>query len=474
MFTKEISSITLANEIADRLFDNITASHYCMDKTFTATLRAVLHGRLLAGESLHLALVPLGYGAVTPDTIAASIRQHDVNHSYTIYIVYSQDKQLGDQMLNIVRSSFGNGKQYFDTYALQEDLRMFYIKMLNGLFYTNGFSAIIFLETLDMRRFHALQMMIPKYLPRLFAENPLTEIEAALLKSLGGRGHTEYERLIEQFAQRFDMRGEIIRTRLKGFETVFERERMQQVTQAIATYEREYQMYLTNLRDKLNMIQEQQIILAGLQCQIDGADNDSELMEYFLCNKQLSIIRVHGTELEFVVHGYADIYDEEAFETYAGNLNSYLYNQLGNGVTREEMERLYRAVFGDGNYKLRLCAAYRADMRNAIKPVMDYIFPPESQTYLPNPHIQSYGCIGGYASRFVEYMQKRDYVGAIDQAAVSARNLNFYDSAVMSAFAKNLSRTAIKCIEDMDGNLMTPREVIKKLTEVPVCQSPSE
>jgi hypothetical protein len=46
MFLKEISRITLTNDIADRLFDNITAASYALDKTFLATLRAVLHKRL--------------------------------------------------------------------------------------------------------------------------------------------------------------------------------------------------------------------------------------------------------------------------------------------------------------------------------------------------------------------------------------------------------------------------------------------
>jgi len=60
-------------------------------------------------------------------------------------------------------------------------------------------------------------------------------------------------------------------------------------------------------------------------------------------------------------------------------------------------------------------------------------------------------------------MQKRDYVGGIDQAVVSARNLNFYDSTVMSTFAKELSRTTISCIEKPDGTLLTPREAILEL-----------
>lgn len=464
MFTKEISSTTLTNDIADNLFDNITASSYGADQSFAATLRAVLHNRLPTEESLNLALVPIGYGTITPEVVATHIIRHDHGHSYSIFIVYPQDKNAGKQLLDIARSNIGVGKRYFDTYTMQEDLRVFYIKMLDGLFYSNGVSAMIYLDFLDTRRWHALQMMVPKYLPRLFTDVPLSAEETALLKSLGHKTPAEYERLIEQFAQRLDMRGEIIRTRLAGFETAYERVRVQEVSQTIYTLQQEYQMNLDKLRRTSNSIQEQQILLAGLQCRIDNDGGDSELMEYFLCNKHLSIIRVLGTELEFVVHGYADVYDEDAFDTYADNLNSYLYRDIA-GVSKEEMQRLYRSIFGGSTYKLRVCAAYRADMKNSIKPIREYTFPPESRDYLPNPHIQHYGCIGGYASRFVEYMSRWDYVGAIDQAVVSARNLNFYDSAVMGTFAYNLSRTTIRCIEDKTGTLMTPREAIKKLEE---------
>jgi len=46
---------------------------------------------------------------------------------------------------------------------------------------------------------------------------------------------------------------------------------------------------------------------------------------------------------------------------------------------------------------------------------------------------------------------------------VSARNLNFYDSPVITALARDLSRSDIKCIEKPDGTLLTPLETIKEL-----------
>jgi hypothetical protein len=316
-------------------------------------------------------------------------------------------------------------------------------------------------------------MMIPKYLPKLFENNPLSEEEATLLKSLGSRFSDEYEREIEEFVQRMDMRGEMIRICLKGFEKVFERQQMLDIEKLISTYQRDYQTYLDRLRSTSQAIQEQQIILSGLQCHINEGSDESELMEYFLRNRQLSVIRVKETELEFVAHGYADVFDEEAFDTYARNRGSSLYQQLIVDVTKDGMENLYRAIFESGKYKLRICAAYRVDMRKGLAPIGGYTFPPESRDYLPNPHIQRYNCIGGYAGRFAEYMHRHDYVGAIDQAVMSARNLNFHDSTVMATLGYDLSHTSIKCIEDKDGNLMTPRQAIKRLEET-ACQSLSE
>jgi hypothetical protein len=375
-------------------------------------------------------------------------------------------------LLDAVRAS----ADYFAHYAPREDLRVFFIKKLDGLFYVNDHSCIIFLDGMDIRKYHSLQMMIPKYLPKLFENNPLSEQETALLKSLGSRFSDEYERMIEQMAQSLDMRGEIIRTRLKGFEKLYEREQMQKVRQYIENYQQDYRDLVGKLNTMSKLIQDQQIILAGLQCSIDSEDRgESELMEYFLCNRQLSVIRVQGTSLEFVAHGYADVFDEDAFDTYARNRSSALYHNLGGDVTRAGMELLYRSIFETGEYKLRVCAAYKADMRNGLTPMKGYVFPPESRDYLPNPHIQRFNCIGGYAGRFAEYMHRHDYVGAIDQAVVSARNLNFHDSTVMEALAYDLSHTTVKCIEDAGGNLMTPRMAIKKMEEdAAECQNQSE
>ncbi|MCL2638456.1 MAG: hypothetical protein FWD48_08820 [Oscillospiraceae bacterium] len=474
MFTKEIHDLTLTSDAADRLFSDVNASG-APDGSFLATMRVLLRKRLPESEAVKLSVVPLflyrseldswSVNANMNSFIPEAIKYPSTTTGHRVFIVHTVASDAGEKMLEIIKTNAGVGKRHMSDYALQEDLRVFYARKLNALFYHNADdrSTVIFTDRLELKQFHALQMMLPKYLPSLFKTSPLTEQETALLKSLGNKTSTDYERMIEEFAKEIDIRAEIIRTKLAGFETAFERVRLDEIKAEIDKHEIEYQGYLYSLRDVADKIQERKYTLAGLECTIDKHSDDSEIMGYFQCNKNLSLISVNGTVIEFVVHGYADIYDQEAFDKYVQNHKGYLYSQLNPAITKPQMERLYKAIFSEGIYKLRICAAYTADMKNGLKAAKMYMFPPESSSYLPNPHIQHHGCIGSYAMRFQEYMKKRDYVGAIDQAAVSARNLNFYDSTVMMKFARELSCSSKSCIEKQDGTLLTPYEVVLEL-----------
>jgi hypothetical protein len=491
VFTNTIITTPLTSEAADRLFSNITSSNN-PDRSFLATLRVLLRNRMPQDETVHISYrdIHLSEHEISNASVsqrmiwyASNITRYTSSSDYCIDIINTTQPNAGNLIFETLTANAGTGKRYLSKYTRRDDLKVFYARKANALFYTDTDErhTVIYTDRLDIKGFHALQMMIPKYLPRLFRDNadciieqpgeqsteritnPLTEKETLLLKSAGDKTSSEYEKLIEDFAKDFDIRSETIRIKLTGFEKAFERIKIDEVRNLISSYQSEYDNYLYTLRETAKMIQEQKYLLAGLECAVNDQAGDSELMEYFICNKNLSIIRVTGTSIEFVVHGYADIYDEDAFNQYAGNHRGYLYDNLNIAVTKPQMENLYRAIFNDGKYKLRICAAYRADLRTGLKPLQKYIFPSESRTYFHNPHIQDFGCIGTYAGRFQEYLNKKDYVGAIDQAVVSARNLNFYDSTVMSTFAKELSGSLVSCIEKRNGDLLTPWEAVIEL-----------
>jgi hypothetical protein len=74
--------------------------------------------------------------------------------------------------------------------------------------------------------------------------------------------------LIEEFAKDLDIRAEIIRTKLAGFETVFERNRIDELRNEINVFQSDYNHYVDMMRDLNNKVQERKYTLAGLECAI--------------------------------------------------------------------------------------------------------------------------------------------------------------------------------------------------------------
>ena len=475
MFNKPIIHTSFTSEMADILLPNIKG-YSGLDSTFLTTLRILLHSRLSKDETVILDCCCLDISK--DELINKPVRQQLLHivpintsrffiASYGIQIVYAKDSDTGETMLDILESYPEHIKNLLPNYSHRNDLRVFYARKMKSLFFTDneGKHTIIFVSHLDIKHYHALQMMTPKYLPFLFEDKdaPLSENEILLLKSLGNKSAVEYERLLSAFEKELDFRETNIRIKLSNFEKQFEYNRISEIKNQIKIYQDDYDRSIRYLREISLKIQEYQYTLAGLECSINNKA-ESELMEYFICNKNLILVNVNHTIVEFIVHGYADLYDIEGFLYYVSLYNGYMYRGLSPLVSKSQMEILYRALFEDNdNYKLRMCAAFKADMQSNLRGVQHYPFSFESQNYLPNPHIYNYGCIGDYAGKFQEYLKNNDYVGAIEQAVLSTRNLNFYDSSVIPAFATILSSTTIQCIEKLDGTLLTPKQVIDEI-----------
>jgi len=311
MFNKGIYGTTLASEVADRLFSNITAID-APDQSFLATLRVLLRKRLPQDERLRLVCRELHFTEYEFTTNTASQRmnmimpdvfRHSTTLGHSIYIIHTTHSDAGTKMLEFVKNNVGKNKRHLSNFNRRDDLQVFYARKVNALFYTDiaEQNTVIFTNKLELKHFHALQMLIPKYLPLLFAGNPLTEMETALLKSTGRKSAAEYEALLAEFAKSLDIRAEIIRSKLAGFETVFERMRANEIRSEINSHQSDYEHYLSLMRDVANKIQECQYSLAGIECAINRQTDDSELMEYFMCNKNLSIIQVCGTAIEVSV-----------------------------------------------------------------------------------------------------------------------------------------------------------------------------
>lgn len=486
MFTREISGLTLTKPVADGVFPNINGTHYRNDVSFLATLRALLHKRVPKEESVYLRLGNSRYGY-------SEVKNSD-NRACARAFLRSSNLLDGDVGIIYVHSFDGNEEsnaacfevldagavhEVLNGYTEMKDLATFFgQRKISARFYMNEEkkNVIIFIERLDTKRWHLLQSLIPRYFPWYFRDMPMEEAELNLVKSLTKRYAPDYEQAIEEFAKQFDFRTQIVRSALTGFEDRFEQDKLQNVRDQIANVNHQIDSLKERFSQYYKQIQDLTTQELGLIAKIrrGNTGEDSEFMEYFLCNKALNLVSVRGSTIEFIVTTTLSSFDPEVFDSSINNPESFFYRHYetdrpyGNDdMTDERIKKLMLAIFEDEELGLRVCAAYRLDFANGYyNGLQGYNYPVDMKDYTPNQHIQHYGCLGNNRRVIADAMMRRDYVAAMEACVSSAKNINFTEPNTGTYFMqKILSKNVGKIIQMPDGSNMTPLDAVKWLEE---------
>ena len=470
MFREMISSSNLTTDAANSFFGNISGSDCCGDVTFISTLRALLVNRIPETGKIHL---EFGYSRVYPSerealTTGSAVRQILGNELYgdRIRVVSVIERPIDQESgtksnMDFIEENFCS--EFGKFWEKSEKITQFYHKSFRVLCFINQTerSVVIFVERMNAQKMHYLQMSIPAFIPWYFDENPVSESELQLLKSLGEKSPESWIRCIDQIANTLDFESIRIKKLLGGLERrTNERllSRMQRDLSSVDNYLRELDR---QYEEKLKERDMTCIRIEGIQKRIDDG-SDSELMDCFLCNKRLVLDRVVGNFVYFCVRDYLSYFDEEAAETYINNPNSYFYRY---GMDREKLESLLRAIFIDQTIRIRFWAEYKLEVGGDVSPIENACPGHMMDGYRPNPHIDHYGCMGNYRRIINEALRNGDTIAAIEQCVASAKSLNFHDGAVMTQFCEEFvgDRDHYKALELPDGRIVTPVEAIEWL-----------
>ena len=205
--------------------------------------------------------------------------------------------------------------------------------------------VVVFIESLNIRKMHYLQCGIFAFLPWYFdPEKGVSADEMELIKSLRERASDKYLACLDKLAEQYDFRTIHIKTMLKGFETRFEQAEAQRTTQNIERKLRDIRAIEDQLASLFRDKRELEIRLLGLETKIANADEESEIMEYFLCNKKLHLDHVSDNGMIFAVSDYLQYFDEDMAKSMIDNPRSYVYVPDGracnNFIKAEDMKRL--------------------------------------------------------------------------------------------------------------------------------------
>ncbi len=476
MFNKKIRETPLTRGITNEFF-KIQGDSFDNDRSFLATLRALLHKRS-HGAAITLSILSfdardLGGHTFTNDSIgvfrSVSPLPIGANGIFVRYLMGSCEDNA--TILNVYDNPDTGFTKLYPNFHEAKDLRLFVQRRgkLNARFYINeqDKETLVICDGLTLYNYHLLQSLTPRLFPWLFVDAPLDEVEGSLLDALTYRTSTEYERILSVLAERFDFREQVIKNIIGDFEKIGRRDEMQATRDELDHLRQELDTLNRRYTEYLNMIDGLNIRLIGQEMAIESASDGSELIDYFTCNRNLMPVRVRDRKLEFTVKTFFGVFDPDQYRTYIRKTNSFLYTGydcpqwFGDIAVRRKM---LDAIFADEPIlKVKMCANYIIDLRGNAAAREFYDYGDEFIDYIPNPHIQHFACLGNYGPYINKMIRDGNLVGAIEQCIASAKSLNFAEAHTVRYFLTDLFNSTHRVIQLPDGRDVTPVEALEYL-----------
>lgn len=478
MFRTVIAETPLTTDAANALFTNITGDSFRGDYSFLATLRALIAPRLKEDEKICLRFTSSSYNAddiygVLSERAVEAICDHfpatSTDPGSIVIHSFSNSTEENRASFEVIEENF---TQLHPEFHRLEKVTGFYRKSFNVDCYIDPDkkSAILFVDRLDVKRMHYLQIAVFA-LPFYFdPEQGATDLEMELIYSLRETAADKYMDCLRRIASQYDFRTPRIRQLLSGFEKRYEQMELDRVRQNILNWDQRINSLNSEIGSCLSSRNEDCIRLLGLEQKIAQGGEDSEIMEYFLCNQHLVLEQVSGTSLFFSVKDYLTYFDSDMAERAINNRSSYLYPDNRSESAKDDMQKLYKEIFLSEAPRLRVrfCAAYKMEINSGVYTNGHHDFGYDFSDYMPNPHIDEYNCIGNYSRTLNQLMRDHNYISALEQCVASCKSLNFGDSVVMGTFAGKFwsgRGTDTRCIELPDGRVVTPKDAIAWLKE---------
>ena len=480
MFKSIIANTPLTTDAANEFFaGRIVGDSWNRDYSFLATLRALLNSRMKEDDFIYLSFDSTNYSEDQLRSLSTHKAVSIVMDSLSGYdgIIHIHNFNSPSQASNTawmeaMKSSFEEDRPGWHRI---DKVTLYFRKVFYVLCFINPElkSVILFTDAMDVRKYHYLQAGIPAFLPWYFSqEDGVTELEMELLNSLREKTSQHYEDCIAQIAEQYDFKTQRIRSLLDGFESRYERRQCETLRANLESIIRNINDLDNRIASYLRQKRDAESQLLGLEMKVQGSGEDSEIMEYFLCNSHLSLIDVTNTTMRFVAKDYLTYYDEDMARRIINNKDSYVYRPNGracnNYILADDVKLLMTAIFLDQTLKMKFCAAYDFQLEGGVTAIAGYNYGSEFREYMPNPHINRYHCMGNYGRTINNLLADRNYIGALEQAIASCKSLNFGDSPVMSEFMCQIyglsgSPTNNRCIELPDGRIVRPKEAIEYL-----------
>lgn len=369
--------------------------------------------------------------------------------SLSIYIVDCCQRNIEDCVREF-KKSFSNLK-FFDepsvTALLKKTKKVLCFSKSKTTSAGNCF--YYFVEDLDLKIFHKIQATQTIWMPEAFKDNPLTEREKLLIKSLFDDDMREFERIVKLIVDT-DFREQNIRKYLAGICLDNHIVRLNEVSKSILDVEQKIDDVNRKLSELLASLDVLEVERRGLMTydDCDAQEKKEEFIQYLISQKNISILQ-NQTPLSigFEVRDFLEYVDQDLLEK--------MIKQKRMGI-EGKIKKLFEQAFITQEIKLVTGGMFVLNF-DRIEIYAAKLPKPKEMVY-SNPHLGHYGCIGTYKQNILEALRSGDYIEAVELCVSSAKTLNFADGVVLQAYINDINRSGNAKIISKGGNLMSIKE----------------
>lgn len=405
---------------------------------FTKALACTVYSRLTAGNILTILCDDFGLQASA-----------NPNESYLFFVT---DKAAIPDSIQEVKDI---GAYLFDKYKVYQDAAARITIVQNQQSGGGGYYGGVF-----YRRFASA---MPRLLPWLFKDHPLTPDELNYLRALS-TPDTSLEslaRMAEVLYNKTDLPSRAVD---KAIESLFKGtidNRKKDLKRRIENLYRELKETRARISDIFTDITRTNCELTGLDSKDESAFI-TELKDYLRIQKGI-IVNSDGESLLLTITTFLSNYDPDDVETFIFN-SDRPYQDL-TGEEEHDVRILFRAVFIDHIFKIKLAATYRLNY-NCHVAAMSNATNMNSLQAVPNPHINHHSCLGNYEPMLEDAEDHRDFITAIAICQQSAGSMNLVETISTKYFFEDFAvayHDDIPVILTDTGESITPKQAIEQL-----------
>ena len=337
-----------------------------------------------------------------------------------------------------------------------------------ALYHEEKNQAVIFVNSGDIRIYHLLLTFLPLYFPPIFKEHPMEKEEYDLIKSLSKKEKDAFVTSIQKFVTPYVT--EFRRIQLGNLLKQMHETKVQNIKGQVDQQRRNVDNAEARLADAIQLLKRLIIEYEGTKIVESYSEAEENLVEYLSTNKAVHNLNIMSHTLYFSVATLLNNYNEQAWEIFAkrGNIYDGKYSTELLDVFKDIENRkiLLNDLFSEspqflikiaGNYQLNFATCTVNSDRGYNYNRADPLY----KSYLPNPHLKLFSCLGGYKTKIINEMKIGNYIGAIELCIASAGSVDLDETEqTFRPFLGWVLSSKEKILRRNDGVEMTPEEAL--------------